>query len=361
MRFGLFNLSPARRTDASVPVVIRGVLDQVRLAEALGFDIAWFAEHHFANLSISPSPLMAAAWCGAKTERIRVGPGVVVLPLYQPMRLVEEIAYADILTEGRLVLGVGSGSHHHEFRGFAMDVKTAHGRFEEAMDILEMAFDRGEVAYAGKHFQVPPTTLSLRPVQRPSPPIYVAGLARDAAVARRIGARGYTPFASAQWLPTAAVAATRKLYEAGYGLAGRDPASMPYAIQRLIFLTDSKHEAWEVAEQARYTYRVVTALKAGTGQFDGCRVGEVPQAGEQTIEAILAHAMIGDAERVAAMLAQDIEQVRPSHISLFMQFGDLSSARVLRSLETFGRQVLPLLERRFGPLDRLHPAALAAV
>ena len=361
MRFGLFNLSPARRSEASVPAIIHGVRARVRLAEALGFDIAWFAEHHFANLSVSPSPLMAAAWCGAKTERIRVGPGVVVLPLYQPMRLVEEIAYADILTEGRLVLGVGSGSHHHEFRGFALDVGTAHARCEEAMDLLEMAVVQGEVAYAGKHFQVPPTTLSLRPIQRPSPPIYVAGLAKDAGVTRRIAERGYTPFASAQWLPTQAVVATRKLYEAGYAAAGHDPATMPYAIQRLVFLTDSKREALAVAEQARYTYRVVTALKAGTGRFDGCFVDEAPQAGEQTVEEILANAMIGDAERVAAMLAQDIEQVRPSHISLFMQFGDLSSARVLRSLETFGRTVVPLLERRFGPLEDLSPAALAAV
>ena len=345
MEFGIFALSPQRRADRSPADVVAQTVAEARLAEALGFDAIWIAEHHFANLSLSPSPLLLAAHLAALTSQIAIGTGVVVLPLYQPMRLIEEIAYVDLLSGGRLRLGIGAGSQNHESRGLATDIRDARGRFVEALDILEMALDRGRVDYHGRHFRIPDTPLSLRPSSPGGPPIYLAGLADDTEIMTRLGRRGYVPFASAQWLPVAAIAAKRAGHAAGYRAAGRDPATMPFAIQRLVFVTDDKAEALEAAEAARYTYRVVSSVKGPAPIFDGPFIREMPLAGEDSPEEILGKAMIGNAERVAEMIVADVEALGLTHMSCFMNMGGLAPAAVRRSMERFARDVRPLVER----------------
>lgn len=357
MEFGLFNLAAQRERNRPPAQLIGEMVAQVRLAEELGFGFAWFAEHHFSNLSISPSPLMAVAHCAPQTSRLRLGTGVLVLPLYQPLRLLEEIAYTDILCDGRLMVGIGSGSQNHENRGLQTDMRDAHDRFLEVLDILEMGWRDGVVAYDGAHFQIPETALSLTPVQQPRPQVFLAGLASDPEIQRRIGEAGYTPFAAAAWQPAEEVLAKRLDYEAGWRAAGRQPETMPMGVQRWIYVTDNKGDAREAAEQALYTYRIVASAKSGSPQFDGAFIQERPMAGEPSLETILEAAMIGDAEHCAALLARDIEVLRPSHYSCFMQFGDLSHERVVRSMKRFVADVLPLLERRFGDLNALASVA----
>lgn len=349
MQFGLFCLTPQRDPSRPVADLISGTVEQVRLAEAAGFHAAWIAEHHFCNLSVSPSPLMTVAHLAGVTSRIRLGTGVAVLPLYQPMRLVEEIAFADIVSGGRLLLGIGSGSQDHENRGFATTIDAAHERFVEMLDILEMAFADGVVDYAGRHYRIAATPLSLRPLQVPSPPIYLAGLSHDPIVAKRIGRRGYTPFSSAQWLPPEAVLTKRRQYEQGWAASGRDPEAMPFAIQRVVYVTNDKADAMNAAEHARYTQRVVASLKGRTPQFDGPIVRERPLPGEQTPEAIAEAAMIGDPERIAAMIVRDVETLGCTHFSCFMQFGGLDQKKVLRSIERFAAEVVPLVRRSVRP------------
>ena len=348
MEFALFQLAPWRDPKMPVQELIRGVVDQVRLAEDVGFDAAWFAEHHFSNLSVSPSPLMAAAHCGGVTSRIRLGVGVAVLPLYQPMRLVEEIAYADILTGGRLNVGVGCGSQNHESIGLGTDISLARARWNEAMDIMEMAFDTGEVTYQGEHFKIPQTAMAVMPEQRPHPPIFVAGMAEEIEVATRIGERGYTPFASAQWMPAAAVAKKRDGYLEGWKAAGHDPATMPFAVQRVVYVAENAAEAREVAEQARYTGRIVAAAKSGKAEFQGCFIAERPLDGEQSVEEILDKAMIGDAEHVAQMIVEDARALGTTHFSCFMHLGGTPVERVKGSIRRFGEEVIPLVRKALG-------------
>lgn len=109
MRLGLFNLMSFKDNARGLQGVIQDTRQMIQLAEAIGFETAWFAEHHFTNYSISVSPLLMAAHMAGYTRRIKLGTAVIVLPLYQPMRIAQEIALVDRLTEGRLVLGVGSG------------------------------------------------------------------------------------------------------------------------------------------------------------------------------------------------------------------------------------------------------------
>src|SRR4029077_12698749 len=97
MDFGIFNLMGSREADKPTAQVFGEVAEQTRLADSLGYTIAWFAEHHFSNYCLCASPLMMVAHCASMTKRIRLGTAVVVLPLYNPARLAAEVATADAL------------------------------------------------------------------------------------------------------------------------------------------------------------------------------------------------------------------------------------------------------------------------
>src|SRR5215469_4829950 len=125
MDFGIFNLMGSRRPDKPTAQVFGEVAEQTRLADTLGYTIAWFAEHHFSNYCLCASPLMMVAHCASITQRIRLGTAVVVLPLYNPARLAAEIATADALSNGRLMLGIGAGYQPYEFERFG---QLAEGR-----------------------------------------------------------------------------------------------------------------------------------------------------------------------------------------------------------------------------------------
>ena len=109
MDFGVFNLLQHRDRSKSPHQVIEEALSHTRLAEELGFGRVWFAEHHFSNYSLCPSPLIFCAQAAAMTKRIRVGSAVRILPLHEPARVIAEIALVDTLSGGRLDVGVGSG------------------------------------------------------------------------------------------------------------------------------------------------------------------------------------------------------------------------------------------------------------
>jgi alkanesulfonate monooxygenase SsuD/methylene tetrahydromethanopterin reductase-like flavin-dependent oxidoreductase (luciferase family) len=109
LKLGLFNLMGLYDKNVSPTSVIDTTIEAIKMAEDFGFDIAWFAEHHFTNHSICPSSLLMLARCISETRRIRLGPAVLVLPFYNPLRIVQEVAFTALLAGGRLVLGFGTG------------------------------------------------------------------------------------------------------------------------------------------------------------------------------------------------------------------------------------------------------------
>src|SRR5215212_5033128 len=188
MEFGIFNLMGSRDPAKPSAQTFAEVAEQTKLADELGYAIAWFAEHHFSNYCLCASPLMMVAHCASITRKIRLGTAVVVLPLYNPARLAAEIATADALSNGRLMLGIGAGYQPYEFERFGVDIAKNLEMTDEFSDILDLAFSRDFFSYAGKHYQIPQTHIPARPVQTPLP-IYVAG--HTQAMFRIAARRGY--------------------------------------------------------------------------------------------------------------------------------------------------------------------------
>ena len=190
MDFGYFGLMGYRERGTPPQRVFEEHLEQVRQADRLGFEIAWFAEHHFSNYCICPSPLVMAARCAGETTRIKLAPAVIVAPLYDPARVLAEIGMVDCLSDGRLVLGLGSGYQTYEFERFGKDLAHAKEMLEEFLDMLELAFTRETFSFEGKHYRMPSTHISARPVNG-IPEIWIAG---DNEAGHRLCARrGYVP------------------------------------------------------------------------------------------------------------------------------------------------------------------------
>src|ERR671939_2128443 len=139
MRIGTYyflQAPPGRTADA----IIAEEVEQMVLSERLGFDSVWLTEHHYADYGISSAPSLLLATVAARTERVRLGMAVYVLPFHHPLRLAEETATLDILSKGRLVVGLGRGNPPLEFLGHGIRQEESRSRMQEGLDVLRRAW-----------------------------------------------------------------------------------------------------------------------------------------------------------------------------------------------------------------------------
>jgi alkanesulfonate monooxygenase SsuD/methylene tetrahydromethanopterin reductase-like flavin-dependent oxidoreductase (luciferase family) len=153
----------------------REKIDLVLEAERLGFDFYHVAEHHLSPLDIAPSPNIFLAALAQATNRIRIGTGVHCLPLYHPVRLVQELCMLDNLSNGRVDVGVGRGIREMEHRWFGIPLEEIRPRFDEVLDIIVNSMSTGNLKHQGRFYQIDDAPLDLPPVQRPYPPLWYAG------------------------------------------------------------------------------------------------------------------------------------------------------------------------------------------
>ena len=287
-----------------------------------------------------------------QTKRIRLGPAVVVAPLYQPVRLLEEICLVDQLSGGRLVLGLGTGYQAYEFHKFGVDLKQARAIFLESLDLLDRFLAGDPVSYQGSFVKMPETHFAVRPAQ-PRPDIYVAGMGADPETQGRAMRRGYIPFFTTGWNSLEVMSEMREKARQSYVAAGGKPEEAPYAMQRYVFVTDDRGEALKAANGARYIRRIAMAMRNRYEQLEGAFLKEIPAPDEPPLEVIADRLLVGSPEVVAERLALEIETLQPTHISAFMAIAGIEQRLVLRSMEAFGSKVLPLLEKRFGDLAKV--------
>jgi alkanesulfonate monooxygenase SsuD/methylene tetrahydromethanopterin reductase-like flavin-dependent oxidoreductase (luciferase family) len=352
MEFGIFNLMNRRHRSQDPATMIRRTVAQVQAAEAAGFSTAWFAEHHFTNYSITPSPLMMVAHTAPQTSTIKLGTAVVLPALYQPARLIGEIGFADNMCDGRLVLGLGAGYQAYELARFGLTLEEARRVTDEWTELLSTGLGNESIEYRSAHIDLPQTWFTTLPVQKPRPEIWIAGNSRDSQA--RAARWGHPLFVTGFGQDSAALARIRAEAEDTYAAAGRDPASLRFGTLRYCFVTDSRADAVAYAENARYQVRLSRYLRQGQTRLDAAWLPEQGFDGEMSPEELAAWNPIGDPATVAEKLVEEMRAVRPSHIALYMTIGAADHARVLHSIERFGAEVIPLIERELGALGRVN-------
>ena len=159
------------------------VTREVLEAEKLGFDSVWIAEHHFSNsYGILPDPFSYLSYLAAKTTRIKLGAAVMVVPLHHPMRIVENAAFVDILSDGRFQLGLGSGYRPYEFEGLGIDYEARREIQQEAIPLILQGFHEKRINADGKHFNFSMDDqyeIFPQPLQQPHPPFYMGAGTND--------------------------------------------------------------------------------------------------------------------------------------------------------------------------------------
>ena len=301
------------------------LLEQAEAADALGFDSFWVAEHHFHEYGAVPRPPVWMAAAAQRTKRIRLGAGVVVLPFDHPLRSAEDYAMVDVLSNGRLNLGVGSGYLRHEYEGFRVNPEEKRQRFDEALEIFERAWTGERFSFRGKYHTVEDVQLNVVPLQKPRPPLWVAVLRNEAAA--HVGARGFPvmmiPYATTERIEE--LADTVGAFRAAFVGAGGRPedATVPFGMHT--YCADSFDEARTHAKEAMDRY-VRTRLYAKQRAF------------ETLVEKdLIAYGSPDDIARVARRYAD----AGLTHFLAISNFGGLEHRRVLRSMELIAKHVLP--------------------
>jgi len=185
VQFGLYSsiANPPRgeHLDRSIDEVIA----EAQRAEASGFDSCFFGEHHQDKDGFLPSPLIVATAVAAHTRRLRVGTSVILLPLHHPVRVAEDVITLDLVSKGRVILGVGIGYQAADFRAFNVLMEHRVALFEEGVEILRKCWSGEAFSFRGKHYTLEDVQIRPRPFQRPGPPLWIG--ASVPAALRRAG------------------------------------------------------------------------------------------------------------------------------------------------------------------------------
>ncbi len=147
-------------------------LQLLEAADAAGFFCYHLAEHHATPLGMAPSPALFLTAAAQRTQQIRLGPLVYLLPLYQPLRLIEEVCMLDHLSDGRLELGIGRGVSPYELGYFGVDATGSRAIFDEALAVLVAGMTQERLTFEGQHYQYHDVPMELHPLQQPYPPLW---------------------------------------------------------------------------------------------------------------------------------------------------------------------------------------------
>ncbi len=244
MKFGVLQFFSWPGKRIPLPQVYERAFQRVDVMERTGYDAVWLAEHHFSTYSVCPSIHMMGTHIAARTQRLRIGTAVSLAPFYHPLRLAEEVALLDVLSDGRVNWGAGRGFDPTEHRCFGVGRDDSYPRFRENVDIVLQAWTNERLTYRGQFHSFEDVEVLPKPVQQPHPPVWLASSSPEAVAWS--AQNGFTilmdPHASHADIATKRRTYQLELEKAGYRMAGRE---IPMA--RNIALGKTQAEAEEIA------------------------------------------------------------------------------------------------------------------
>lgn len=348
MEFGVFILAQQRGYHQSSAQVINNSIEQTVAAEQAGFNTAWYAEHHFNNYSLSPSPLMTVAHAAAKTSRIRLGTAVCILPLYHPARFLAEVGFVDTVSNGRLELGVGSGYQQFEFERFGVQLEESGAIFNEFLDVIPKGLTQKIFEHDGKFLKIPPSSIAVRCIQDPMPPLWITS-GNPVTLGRGVR-ENHNLFVTALLKGNDAIAELRGRLEKVADDNGKDlDRDVMFGFLRCGYASDNKAEIDAYLDCARFQRRISESLKFRRAQSDdGYMVKEVPSDTDPTFEQLRKNLPVGSVNEVIDKMLEEISILRPKHIALQTQLGDFDQKTMLKQIELWGDKIIPAIRKEVG-------------
>ncbi len=322
--------NPAQLSKLSDVEFYAAMFEQIEYLDHAGFDTLWVTEHHFVDDGYLSAimPMMAAV--AARTKRMKVGSFVLLGPFYHPLRLAEDSALIDVISNGRLRLGIGVGYRHEEFEIFQIPRPERVGRTLETIEILKRAWTGERFSFEGKYFKFKEARVLPKPVSPNGPELLWGGM--NPASIRR-SAELDLGFAC-----NLGSAEIRKYHEALREL-GKDPAAYSVVNSLQIYVADSEEQAWqEIAPGLMYQMELYSKWLGESG---------MDPAGHYRAdaEALRKNAILGPPERVIEKLGEVIARTPATEIAFMMQQPGLEPRLAMRSLQRFATEVLPVLRK----------------
>jgi alkanesulfonate monooxygenase SsuD/methylene tetrahydromethanopterin reductase-like flavin-dependent oxidoreductase (luciferase family) len=347
MDLGLFFLMQ-RDADWSEQAVYDSALEQMLAAEPLGYHSVWIAEHHFDDYGLCPAPPVLAAFLAARTRALRLGMGVSLLPLHHPVDLAESLAVLDVVSGGRLDVGIGRGGTLQDYQTFQSDRADARARVEEGIALRQQSWRGLPFDFRGRFHSAERLHVRPRPVQQPHPPLFVACNSEDSV---RSAARLGLPTLSSFFVPVDELQRRHRLYREMAREAGRSPAELE-ALERkswgmrVVHVAPSREEALRAIEAPFMGYQQKMAMlrSDSTG-------GTVPDSFDRSLlrlrpfQEYLATGwmLLGTADEVREGLLQYVEATGYRRVLLLMALPGLATALALRSMRLFADKVAPAM------------------
>ena len=346
MEFGMFHEFQALPGESAAQSFANSFA-QVDAAERWGLDAMWLAELHFApERSVLSSPLILAAAIAQRTKRIRIGTAVQVLPLCHPLRLAEEVATVDHLSQGRLIFGVGRSGFAHTYKTYGVDYGESRERFAETLEIVKRAFSEERFSHKGKYFTYDNVRLSPKPLQAPWPEIRIAAASADTYA--EVGAMGHAIFVAARIGNLSELAPLVRSYREAWQQAGH-PGKGEVFLRVPVYVAATDEAAREEPrESIMHLLRTLGDRLAASASTAGTREIENRAARGQKMqlidyEEVLRERMIvGTPARVVDQLKRLQEQLGLDGILAELNPGSLiPHDRVMTALRLLCEEVMP--------------------
>jgi len=339
MRFGVgpytMQLPPgAGNTHADL---YREMLDQIAMAEDLGFESAWLAEHHFLADGICPSLLVTAAAMAARTKRMKIVTGMYLLPLHRPVQSAEDAAVVDNIAGGRLIFGVAAGYRPEEFAGHGEERSGREKRMEEELEIIIKAWTTASFSFSGKYYQVPNLSVNPKPCQKPHPPIW-------------FGASTKGGFRRAAKWGSALVASPRhhinelkehyKVYRDFLREYGKQAAEVPVIREVFVAETTAKAEA-EARDGIMYLHAGMYGKWSAVRPLRDDKGELVKDPSTVTFESHRERFIIGDPDHCIREIEKYKSGIGMDHLVCWTQYPGIDPKKTEKSLRLFAKEVMP--------------------
>jgi probable F420-dependent oxidoreductase len=317
----------------------REMLDLVRLAESLRFDSAWVSEHHGSGDGYLPSLLPMLAAFAAATDRIKLGTGVLLTPFHDPLRLAEDAATVDLLSNGRLILGLGLGWREEEFRMFRVPFGERLRRTAETVEILRRAWTGERFSYQGHVYSYDRVKVTPPPAQPNGPPIYLGGMA-PAAVRRagRLG-DGYIRTRGG-WIDQ--MRRDLHMAEEAARAAGKDPSALGFAQLQNAFVWEDG-DPWPVIREGVAHHIGVYGgwAEGGDTPDEDFKISKVD---DETLRRITPAGTPREVAKQLRPLVEAFADRKEFHLVIRLHYPGMDFQTASRAIELFAEQVVPALK-----------------
>lgn len=338
MKAGLFFLNSIAPWKTDAEELMNG-LDQIKLADELGFDSAWVAEHNARKYGVVSSPPQYLAAAAAQTKRIKLGTAVVRLPFHHPLKLAEELSMLDIISDGRLYVGVGKGYDAYEFEAYNIDFDERHDRYQEILDIVTTALQNEKVSYSGNFYNFQDVPVYPRPVQKPNPPIFVMVSQNDASIIRA-AKQGHSFMLGG--ITHEDTLHKINLYkktalESGFSQQFVDETLDRSGKLLFCYVAETDEQAAEEYKEGLMWYMSVRDNRPTFGVVDRERVVDYDKFLQSE------NAIIGSPETVTEKLLKYREETGLNNVILWMNIGGQPQENVVKSMKLYTEKVKPNL------------------